>query len=149
MFGSKEDDASTRGKRTAAIPALRPEFDRFLYAPIGEANGELPFSVLSALAGQDLDPWEEAEKLAQLSQASAIARLASMLPQMATLSMNAAPAETAARLVALLPRARRFNVPPIPTFDKLAIPASRDMNSIIIYLIVGGAILLASALFGH
>lgn len=144
MFLNKDRDSEGRTKRPAAIPPLHPEFDDFLYAPIGEFNDEMSFSVLSAFARQNLDPWEEAAKLTQLSRESAIVRLTSMISSEA-LGPSAPPSPvTAARLVALLPPSDGFN---IPFFDRSPSGAPRNFSPIIFYLIVG-AIILASALLG-
>jgi hypothetical protein len=48
------------------------EFNDFLFAPIGEQENETPLSVLSALARLDVDPWQEASRLAQLPKYQAI-----------------------------------------------------------------------------
>ncbi len=96
---------------TSAInPLLGSEFDNFLFAPIGEQSNGMLLSVLSALARLDLDPWQEAARLARLPGKTATERLASLI---AALSETSLPDETwahpdpqtsAARLVALLPR---------------------------------------------
>jgi hypothetical protein len=52
-------------------PRLGCQFDRFLYASVGEDSNGMPLTVLSALARVDVDPWEEASKLTQLPRASA------------------------------------------------------------------------------
>jgi hypothetical protein len=39
------------------------QFDRFLFATLHE-HGETPLSVLSALARQNIDAWQEAARLA-------------------------------------------------------------------------------------
>jgi hypothetical protein len=146
MFPNKDQDQPARIKRTIAIPPLRPEFDKFLYAPVSELHDGMPFSVLSALARQNLDPWEEAAKLAQLSRESAIARLtATISSETGGLSPAAAAPGTAARLIALLPGTDRFN---IPSFVKLPGGEPRNLMPILIYLIVG-ALILASALLGN
>jgi hypothetical protein len=84
---------------------LSSSLDRFLYAPIAEdANGTV-VTVLSALARQDLDPWDEAADLNLLSRSSAIQRLTlaiAALPFSAAQREN--PAVVATRLVALLPQ---------------------------------------------
>ena len=49
---------------TASVSRLGSEFDDFLYAPIGEDRNGMLLSVLSALARLDIDPWQEAAKLA-------------------------------------------------------------------------------------
>jgi hypothetical protein len=41
---------------------LGPEFENFLFAPIGEDSNGMVLSVLSALARLDIDPWQEAAK---------------------------------------------------------------------------------------
>ena len=72
------------------------QFDRFLFAPLYE-NGETPVSVLSALARQDIDAWQEAARLAQLPKDHAVKK---------SDSERWSPSEasiTAARLVELLP----------------------------------------------
>ena len=88
------------------------EFANFLYAPIGQDNGGMPLSVLSALARQDVDPWDEAAKLTKLPEEEAVSQLVSLLGAFphATLACPD-PATIATRLIALLPR-RRDHVPP-------------------------------------
>lgn len=54
------------------------QFDRFLFAPLHE-NGDTPLSVLSALARQDVDAWQEAARLAQLPKDHAVNSLASTI----------------------------------------------------------------------
>lgn len=65
----------------------------------------MPLTVLSALARQDLDPWEEASALGRLPQNAATRRLASLIAALPE-SPSARPdaAAIAARLIALLPR---------------------------------------------
>jgi hypothetical protein len=41
------------------------EFDRFLFALLG-GEDEVSLSVVSVLAQQDMDPWQEAARLSQL-----------------------------------------------------------------------------------
>jgi hypothetical protein len=62
---------------TAFAPAayLTCQFDDFLYARVDEGSDTTPLSVLSMLARLDLDPWEEAAKLARLPRAAAAKRL--------------------------------------------------------------------------
>jgi hypothetical protein len=97
---------------SASVSALGSEFDDFLYAPIGEDRNEMPLSVLSALARLDIDPWREASELARLPRDTATQRLASLiaeLPDWPSLHMD--PGAIAARLIALLPRVTRSNIP--------------------------------------
>lgn len=136
MFLNRNRASVAKAKRPLAI--LRPEFEEFLYSPIGEFNDETPSSVLSALARQNLDPWEEAAHLAQLPRESAILRLTPMITS-ATGGSPAAPSPvTAARLLALLPRPDGFK---IPSFSMGRGEAPRHSAPIITYLIVGAIIL--------
>jgi hypothetical protein len=65
-----------------SISFFRPEFDDFLYAPIGADGGEMPLSVLSALARLDLDPWQEAAELSELPKGTATQRLAALIARL-------------------------------------------------------------------
>jgi hypothetical protein len=97
--------------RPAAAYVLAPEFDTFLFAPIGEERNGMLLSVISALARLDVDPWQEAAKLAQLPEKTATERLASMitsLPEGASTHQD--PLTIAARLIALLPRSAPSDV---------------------------------------
>jgi len=91
--------------RAAPVFALAPEFDNFLFAPIGEEKNGMLLSVISALARLNLDPWQEAANLAQLPKTTATRRLASLiesLPDGPSTHLDAGT--TAARLIAHLPR---------------------------------------------
>jgi hypothetical protein len=50
--------------RTVSIPGPGSDFDAFLFAPVGEERNGMLLSVLSALARLDVDPWQEAARLA-------------------------------------------------------------------------------------
>jgi hypothetical protein len=79
------------------------QFDRFVFAPLDE-NGETPLSVLSALARQDIDAWQEAARLAQLPKDRAVTSLASTICK--SDSERWSPSDgsvVAARLIELLP----------------------------------------------
>jgi hypothetical protein len=89
-------------------PRLGREFDRFLYASVGDDNNGMPLTVLSALARMDIDPWEEASKLTQLPPESAVMQLASLLGALRNASVAGRdPVRIAAPLIALLPCPRR------------------------------------------
>jgi hypothetical protein len=91
--------------RAASFSVLGSEFDDFLFAPIGEDSNDMTLSVLSALARLDIDPWQEADKLAQLPGETATQRLASLIAALPDWpSMQLDPGKIAARLIGLLPR---------------------------------------------
>jgi hypothetical protein len=90
---------------SASALRLGPEFDDFLFAAVGAEKNGMLLSVLSALARLDIDPWQEAAKLAGLPQEAATHRLASLIGELPDEpSPHPDPATVAARLIALLPR---------------------------------------------
>jgi hypothetical protein len=91
--------------RPASVSFLGSEFDDFLFAPIGEDRNGMQLSVLSALVRLDIDPWQEAAKLARLPGGTGTQRLASLiaaLPDGPFVHQDLGT--TVARLIALLPR---------------------------------------------
>ncbi len=90
--------------RSAPASFLGSEFNDFLFAPIGEDGNKTLLSVLSGLARLDLDPWQEAAKLARLPVDAATQRLAGLIAELPDGAAAPRDAGTiAARLVALLP----------------------------------------------
>lgn len=85
-------------------PIVGAEFDEFLYALIVEESDACPLTVLSALARLNMDPWDEAARLAQLPRETATQILDALV---AALPSGPSPrpdsGALAARLVALLP----------------------------------------------
>jgi len=85
------------------LSGLESQYDAFLFAPLCETD-EMTLSVLSLLAPQDVDPWHEAARLAQLPEAQAINSLAAKIWK--SHSERWSPSEAsvmAARLIELLP----------------------------------------------
>ena len=90
--------------RTIWATSLGSEFDDFLFAPIRYDGNGMLLSVISALARLDLDPWQEATRLAGLPKEAATQRLTSLIAALPEgLSARLAPGAIAARLIALLP----------------------------------------------
>jgi hypothetical protein len=84
---------------------LTSTYNHFLFAPICEEADGMQLSVLSALARMDVDPWEEATRLAAMPKAIAERALVSILDRVLGTHRN--PSETeviATRLVQLLPQ---------------------------------------------
>lgn len=69
---------------SASASHLGPEFEDFLFAPIGADRNGMLLSVLSALARLDIDPWEEAARLAALPGEAATRRLSSLIATLLT-----------------------------------------------------------------
>jgi hypothetical protein len=102
-------------------PRLGCEFDRFLYASVGDDNNGMPLTVLSALARMDVDAWEEASKLTQLPQESAVTQLASLLGGIRHAPVAGLdPARIAGPLIALLPCPRDHAPPMFKAFAQAA-----------------------------
>ncbi len=92
---------------TSAAPKspLGSEFDKFLFALIGEDLNGLPLSVVSHLARMNLDPWQEAGNLAALPADVAATRLARSLDTLTDPVLRQANSATLVRrLLDLLPR---------------------------------------------
>lgn len=84
---------------------LGSEFDGFLFASIGVDGNGMPVTVLSGMARSDLDPWQEAAKLAALPGATAVESLTSLLGALPDWTWTHPEARAVAtRLIALLPR---------------------------------------------
>jgi len=116
-----------------SIPQLGSEFDDFLFAPVGDDAKGMTVSVLSALARLDVDPREEAAKLAQLPEGRAVERLTSLLAVLPG-GISATPGTIATRLIALLTRrsgpgtASRATTPHAATTNKF--PAAARLIAI-------------------
>jgi hypothetical protein len=88
----------------SSISFFRPEFDKFLHAPIGADGNDMPLSVLSALTRLHVDPWKEAAELSELSKNTARERLASLIARLPGGRWTQTDARTIAhRLIELLP----------------------------------------------
>ena len=91
---------------SASVTYLTRQFDDFLFARIDEGSDAMPLSVLSMLARLDIDPWEEAAKLARLPRAAAARRLADFIAATPGAPLAYLNAKTVSdRLLNLLPSA--------------------------------------------
>lgn len=82
-----------------------PEYESFLYAPIGEDRRGVSVTVLSMLARLEMDPWGEASDLADLPQGAAGRRLETLMTRFGDVAMQGPErAKRIAGLLALLPR---------------------------------------------
>ncbi|HEX4193333.1 MAG TPA: hypothetical protein VHY80_09555 [Stellaceae bacterium] len=96
-------------RRDAVLPQafslLNSEFNDFLFAPVGDDEDHRTLSVLSALTGAGLDPWQQAARLSRLPRSAAIETLAATLTALPGRNCSvAATRDAASRLIALLPR---------------------------------------------
>ena len=88
----------------ARFSSLSASYDDFLYALVCEDVNGTRLSVLSALARTDVDPWEEATRLAAMPKTIAEKTLLSVLDRASGRSWKSPEAAAiASRLVRLLP----------------------------------------------
>ena len=128
---------------------LGSEFNDFLFAPIGEDRNGMLVSVLSGLARSDVDPWQEAAKLAQLPGDAATKELAALigaLPDRAVSYQD--PRTIATRLVALLPRrfGSKGGLQQAPPHGAWAVMNSRPWWIYVVFMcfVLGSQFLIAS-----
>jgi hypothetical protein len=85
-----------------AIP--HSPFNEFLFASIGDGGNGMPVSVVSALARLEIDPWQEAARLAALPKAAATSALDLLIRRLPAGGWDPGDtAKIAARLIKLLP----------------------------------------------
>jgi hypothetical protein len=129
--------------RCTSVSPLGSEFDGFLFAPIGEDRNGMLLSVLSALARLDVDPWQEADELAQLPGKTATLRLASLIAALPDgPSAHLDPGMVATRLIALLPRRAGSDIASRETL--LGISAVSDPRSFIYAIVIFMAVVLGA-----
>lgn len=133
---------------TVPVSVPGSEFDDFLFAPIGEDRNGMLVSVLSGLARSDVDPWQEAAKLAQLPGEIATKQLATLI---GALPHGAAsypdPRGVATRLVALLPRPPGLNgASQEPSYSVWTLISSRPWWVYVVFMsfVLGSQFMLAS-----
>ena len=131
---------------TSSPSSLSVSFNAFLFATVCEGPGEMPVSVISALARLDLDPWTEAAELASMPAVGAAERLSSLLAVVAYGPAALLDRETvAARLIELLSAPVKTNVKPgARTADA---PGSPYVQSLGIMWLIILASMAASAWF--
>ena len=84
--------------------ALPSTYNDLLYAPVGEDTNGAFLTVLSVLASQNVDPWEEAADLSRLPRDGAIQKLISMITASSGQPSTTAELRAVAdRVIALLP----------------------------------------------
>jgi len=130
---------------------VNSEFNDFLFAPIYEEGNGMTLSVMSAFSRLDLDPWQEAARLSELSKEKAVDALAPILARLAgTREALADTREIAARLIAFLPRRdavsrARANAARGPV-NRGSAKRNSQRNLLMITLAVSAAILFSTVL---
>src|SRR5580704_15227172 len=119
------------------------DFERFVYADVATEPNGMELSVLSALSRRGLDPWQEAQRLAQLppfAAADGLARILRSVPAVQALRLDVKV--IAERLVALLPVERTVTGGQFPS--KLAattMQVPRGLTLVMMGAIFGGLLM--------
>jgi hypothetical protein len=125
---------------TGSFASSTIDFERFVYADVAiEPNG-MELSVLSALSRYGLDPWQEAQRLAQLPRLAAVDGLAQILravPAVQALRLDVKV--VADRLVALLPARRAVTAGQVPSkLNTTPVQIPRGLTLVMMAVIFGG-----------
>jgi hypothetical protein len=122
------------------LSRLESQYDAFLFASVCETD-EMTLSVLSVLARHDVDPWQEAARLAQLSRDQAVNSLASKIWKSNSERWSASEASIlAVRLIELLPSHGR------PGSNQLW---ADDGNGRLTFWVVAGILFMSIAISGN
>jgi hypothetical protein len=106
---------------TGYVSTPEPEYDAFLYAPVYCDDQEVTLSVVSALVRLDVDPWQEAARLARLPKTAATTRLALLISRIpGGFPRNLDARVVADRLIGLLPSTA---IPKIPLPKTFTVPS--------------------------
>jgi len=151
MTQRKVDCGSNLSKAPAAAPRFGPEFNAFLFAPIGDDRNGMPLSVVSLLARRDLDPWQEAASLAAMPADAATRRLDSLIRALPDQPLTLPDSGTIAiRLIALLPRCTDPNIgPPVrqgKAADVAALAPSRRTTVVAMIVLISMILLMGAQL---
>lgn len=130
----------------ASVSFFRPEFEDFLYAPIGADRNEAPLSVLSALTRLNFDPWKEAAELSELPKNLAAQRLARSIARLPAEQWAQVDSKAiAGRLIERLPRRSNSTVPLAEKAHGFPGMTSSKVAKILICAALGIAALLVAA----
>jgi hypothetical protein len=88
----------------ASFTPMPPDLNAFLFARMGEDKSGLVVTVASAIARSGIDPWQEAARIARLSQSAAIQVLVPMIARSSEVVDPGDARATADHLVSLLPK---------------------------------------------
>jgi len=99
-------------KLPARFSLLHSDLNDFLFASVGDQQNGMPLNVVSALARLDVDPWEEAARLAALPKALAAEALEPMISRMPIFRRQQSDnLVISQRLVELLPAGQQAATP--------------------------------------
>ena len=91
----------------ARFSLLHSDLNDFLFASVGDQQNGMPLNVVSALTRLDVDPWEEAARLAALPKVLAAEALEPMIARLPIFRRQQSDLVISQRLVELLPAGRQ------------------------------------------
>ncbi|MGA7994687.1 MAG: hypothetical protein WCA28_07215 [Bradyrhizobium sp.] len=122
------------------LSCFESQYDAFLFASLCETD-EMTLSVLSVLARQDLDPWQEAARLTQLSRDQAIDSLASKISKSSGDRWSPSEASIlAVRLIELLPS---------HSGPRSSQPRTDDTNGRLTFWMIAGMLFMSIIISGN
>ena len=95
----------------ARFSLLHSDLNDFLFASVGDQRNGMPLNVVSALTRLDVDPWEEAARLAALPKALAAEALEPMIARLPIFRRQQSDLVISQRLVELLPAGQQAATP--------------------------------------
>ena len=96
---------------SARFSLLHSDLNDFLFASVGDQRNGMPLNVVSALTRLNVDPWEEAARLAALPKALAAEALEPMIAQLPIFRRRQSDLVISRRLVELLPAGQQTATP--------------------------------------
>jgi hypothetical protein len=97
----------------ARYSLLHSDLNDFLFASVGDQQNGMPLNVVSAFTRLDVDPWEEAARLAALPKALATEALEPMIARLPIFRRQQSDnLVISQRLVELLPAGQQAAMPP-------------------------------------
>ncbi len=136
---------------TSVLNPHSPEFERFLYATVGEDRNGSIVTVLSTLARLNLDPWKEAAELASLGREAAQARLGLLLSRFRDVpALGIDHASIARALTLLLPEyVARSSTPGLSSMTKGQLVSSRAIWAVVAVVVILLQMIFAGARSGE
>lgn len=130
---------------------LQPEFDKFLFATVGDESDGVPLSVISALTRLGLDPWQEAGRLSSLGSREAVEQLARLIAELPDGSRQRDEAKKiAGGLIGLLPTRDPIRlvsqIQIRPRFGRWTLPGSSHLWAVC--LVLAAAVLVSAVIHG-
>jgi hypothetical protein len=118
--------------RSSPQPLLESTYNAFLYTAVGEDKHGAPLTVLTALARQNVDPWDAAANLAKLPNDTATHNLQSLLAGLfGQTATTAEQSKVVSQLMALLPRDFTGSTQPQKAWHRLRSPRPQEFSAFV------------------